>query len=133
MATFQSRDEIVAAYQDLLRLETSIHESLVDSDDDPDWEQLNKLAAKESELMEEIENHRELDPLLPEDSDPNVKKILETFAEFREKNIDYLEQTVKETENQIESLGQAHELMKHYMQGEKRFGRSMSQRFEREI
>jgi len=133
MATYQSRDDIVTAYKNLLRLEQSLHKTLAEADIEPDWEQVNSLVSKQNEIMSEIDNRPELDPFSQAEESEQTRRVLEQFSSLRQQNQEQLQTLIQETKRQFKSLDQAEKLMKHYLQGEKRFGPSMSRRFEQEI
>lgn len=133
MATYQSRDEIVTAYKNLLRLEQSLHEALSESEDNLDWDHVDKLISKQNEIMSTIDNHQQRDPLMQGEEAGGVRRVLEKFSSLRQENHQQLQTLIEQRRRQFESLDQAEKLMKHYLQGEKRFGPSMSRRFEQEF
>lgn len=130
MATFQSRDDLIRAYQSLLKLEEQLHEYL--NEENFEEETLFPLLEKQSEIMSKIDDAPELDEQVLNNND-RVESILESFARLREKNETMMEEQTEVIEKQMESLGQAHELLKHYLQGEPRPGEKQYSQFDKEI
>lgn len=132
MATSLSRDDIVEAYESLLTLEQSLKEHL-DQAEEPSPETLNEILERETELMDLIEEAPELDREVRRDEGTGVDDVFSEFAELREENRERIEQYASELENTMESLEQAHELLKHYLQGEPRSNEETIRRIDREV
>jgi hypothetical protein len=131
MATFQSRDELINAYEALLKLEEKLHQQL--SGEYVDTDTVDEVLSRQSEIMSAIEEAGDLDRRVRENNEGNVRETLEEFASLREDNRETMESYTEELEKLMDSLDQAHELMKHYLQGEPRSAEEPSRRFDREV
>lgn len=131
MATYQSRDEVIEGYRSLLKLERRLSKCFEQEDVDADL--IGDILEKQDEIMTAIDEAPNLDQQVLNDDDSSAHDLLEEFSRLRSDNRSLMEQYVEELESALESLDQAHELLKHYLQGEPRSGEEPSRRFDKEV
>jgi len=133
MATFQSRDELVEAYLNLLELEKSLSEKLDEAERvEFKGDEILELIETQSKIIKEIETASELDREIWADRNSRVHAIMQDFSRLREENRKRLKEFMEEFEKEIDSLDQAHDLLKYYLQGGRRSGTESSSRIDRE-
>ncbi len=130
METFRSRDELIDAYRRLLDLEKRAGELLTEEGDP---ETLQGVFDRQDELMEAIESSEELDRKVRDAPDSPVEEILERFQSLREDNRERLRQRRSALQSQLDSLDQSLQVMRRYMQGDRRSGGSTSFRVDKRI
>lgn len=131
MATYQSRDEVIQGYRLLLKLERRLAECL--EQEEVDVEVIGDILTKQDEIMGAIDEASELDEQVLEANNNPVDDLLEEFSRLRSDNRSLMEEYIGELESVLESLDQAHELLKYYLQGEPRAGEEPSRRFDKEV
>ncbi len=119
MATYQSRDELVSAYKELIEIENKIH-SLLSPKNDLNLDKIQTYISRQSTIIAGINEASDLQDDLLAKSDSGAKELIEKFCDLREQTRAVMKKMHNKIGERLDSLDTSSQLMRHYMQGKKR-------------